>query len=145
MARLARRLGQSPFTPRIVYRRQNREESLNSSRSQRKSVYVAYTGGTIGMRPSERGYRPEPGLLANQMARLPVLADPRMPTYTVHEYAPLLDSSNMTPDDWVKIAEDIFEQYHRYDGFIVLHGTDTMAFSASATLATGMLATASPL
>ncbi|MEM1202219.1 MAG: asparaginase [Acidobacteriota bacterium] len=105
---------------------------MNQSRGQRRSVYIAYTGGTIGMRPGSRGYRPEPGFLADQMSRLPVFADARMPSYTVHEYAPLLDSSNMTPEDWVKIGEDIYDHYDRYDGFIVLHGTDTMAFSASA-------------
>jgi len=52
---------------------------------------------------------------------------------TSHEYTPLLDSADMTPDDWGKIACDIAthdEPY--YDGFIVLHGTDTMAYTVSA-------------
>ena len=55
-----------------------------------------------------------------------------MPTYDIHEYDPLLDSANMTPQDWLKIAEDIERHYDRYDGFVVLHGTDTMAYTASA-------------
>ncbi len=98
----------------------------------RKSVYIAYTGGTIGMRPGAHGYEPAPGFLEQQMAQLPVLASGAMPQFHVHEYQPLLDSANMTPADWVKLGRDIMDRYHRYDGFIVLHGTDTMAFSASA-------------
>ena len=98
----------------------------------RKSVYIAYTGGTIGMRRGPRGYEPAPGFLEEQMAKLPVLASRAMPRYRIHEYAPLLDSSNMSPADWVKLGRDLVSRYDRYDGFIVLHGTDTMAFSASA-------------
>ena len=101
-------------------------------RPARKSVYLAYTGGTIGMRRGEHGYEPAPGFLEEQMARLPVLDSGAMPRYTVHEYQPLLDSSNMSPADWVKLGRDVMANYDRYDGFIVLHGTDTMAFSASA-------------
>ncbi|MCG8458338.1 MAG: asparaginase [Holophagales bacterium] len=97
-----------------------------------KTVYIAYTGGTIGMAPSHRGYRPMPGFLAEQLQELSVLRKPGMPRYEVHEYDPLLDSSNMTPRDWMRIAEDIYRHYHDYDGFIVLHGTDTLAYSASA-------------
>lgn len=47
-------------------------------------------------------------------------------------FSPLLDSSNISPDLWIELAKIIGENYDRYDGFIVLHGTDTMAFSASA-------------
>uniref|UniRef100_A0A673CCS9 asparaginase n=1 Tax=Sphaeramia orbicularis TaxID=375764 RepID=A0A673CCS9_9TELE len=52
--------------------------------------------------------------------------------YTVLEYSPLLDSSNMTTDDWGKIGKDIEKNYENYDGFVILHGTDTMAYTASA-------------
>lgn len=52
--------------------------------------------------------------------------------YTVHEYNPLLDSSNMTTDDWGRIGKDIEKNYENYDGFVILHGTDTMAYTASA-------------
>ena len=100
--------------------------------SGRKSVYIAYTGGTIGMRRGRHGYRPAPGFLEQQMLKLPVLTSDAMPRYRIHEYDPLLDSSNMSPADWVKLGRDISSRYHRYDGFIVLHGTDTMAYSASA-------------
>ncbi|EHC78579.1 L-asparaginase [Salmonella enterica subsp. enterica serovar Montevideo str. S5-403] len=55
-----------------------------------------------------------------------------MPDFTIHEYAPLMDSSDMTPEDWQHIAADIKAHYDEYDGFVILHGTDTMAFTASA-------------
>ena len=98
----------------------------------RKRVYIAYTGGTIGMKHTRAGYRPMPGYLQRLLAEMPELHNPSMPSFTVHEYEPLLDSSNMTPREWVAIARDIAKNYRRYDGFIVLHGTDTMAYTASA-------------
>ena len=52
--------------------------------------------------------------------------------YSILEYDPLLDSCNMTMTDWVRIATDIEANYELYDAFIVLHGTDTMAYTASA-------------
>jgi len=54
--------------------------------------------------------------------------------YTIDfvQFDPLLDSSEVGPEDWIHITEIIHEAYDRYDGFVVLHGTDTMAFSASA-------------
>jgi len=98
-----------------------------------KHIYIAYTGGTIGMKRSGAGWRPAPGFLAEQMAEMPELTAPGMPTYEIHEFEPLLDSSNMTPQGWISIARQIDENYFKeYDGFIVLHGTDTMAYTASA-------------
>ena len=52
--------------------------------------------------------------------------------YTMLEFEELIDSSNIMVTDWVKIAKTIEENYKNYDGFIVLHGTDTMAYTASA-------------
>uniref|UniRef100_A0A671UYF4 asparaginase n=1 Tax=Sparus aurata TaxID=8175 RepID=A0A671UYF4_SPAAU len=52
--------------------------------------------------------------------------------YTVIEYNPLLDSSNMTTEDWGRIGKDIEKNYENFDGFVILHGTDTMAYTASA-------------
>ncbi|MBC8099252.1 MAG: asparaginase [Armatimonadetes bacterium] len=97
-----------------------------------KRVYIAYTGGTIGMAHTPDGYAPAPGYLEQQMAALPELRHPTLPEYTIHEYDPLIDSANMTPDGWLTIARDIAAHYDEYDGFIVLHGTDTMAYTASA-------------
>jgi len=97
-----------------------------------KRVYIAYTGGTIGMKPSAKGFVPESGYFAEQINKLPELAYPDMPEIVVHEYDNLIDSSNITPDDWYCISEDIKSVYDEFDGFIVLHGTDTMAYTASA-------------
>ena len=52
--------------------------------------------------------------------------------YYIKEYLPLKDSSNMTIGDWVEIALDIKDNYSKYDGFVVIHGTDTMAYRVSA-------------
>lgn len=84
------------------------------------------------MRKAARGYKPVPGYLQTMMAALPELKRRNMPRYDIREYEPLLDSSNMTPDDWLKIAEDIASHYDSYEGFVVLHGTDTMAYTSSA-------------
>jgi len=98
----------------------------------KKSIYIAYTGGTIGMKQSENGYIPVSGYLQQLLANMPEFNRPEMPNFTIHEYAPLIDSSDMTPEDWQHIANDIQAHYDEYDGFVILHGTDTMAFTASA-------------
>ncbi|HRD69862.1 MAG TPA: asparaginase [Legionella sp.] len=55
-----------------------------------------------------------------------------MPQYVIKEYQPLLDSSNMTVTEWNRIAQDIADAYSNFDGFVIFHGTDTMAYTASA-------------
>eukprot|EP00158_Paraphelidium_tribonemae_P004261 Partr_v1_DN26665_c0_g1_i6_m69171 putative L-asparaginase len=52
--------------------------------------------------------------------------------YSVLEYDPLLDSANMTMSDWIKIAVDVEHNYANFDSFVIVHGTDTMAYTASA-------------
>ncbi|WP_448211590.1 asparaginase [Colwellia sp. MEBiC06753] len=98
----------------------------------KKKIYVAYTGGTIGMMKSENGYIPAKGHLTDAINRTPDFHRDEMPEFVINEYDPLIDSSDMTPDDWQRIAEDIFKHYDEFDGFVVLHGTDTMAYTASA-------------
>lgn len=98
----------------------------------RKHIYIAYTGGTIGMRPSQQGYVPVAGFLADTLASMPEFHRDEMPRYTLREYDELIDSSDMSPADWQFIADDIAAQYDKFDGFIILHGTDTMAYTASA-------------
>ncbi|GIQ87005.1 L-asparaginase, type I [Kipferlia bialata] len=96
-------------------------------------VHVIYTGGTIGMKKDENGeYVPCPGYLEEMTEELMFFHEPGMPTFDITEYDPLLDSSNMTPDNWLMIAQDIESNYDDYDGFVVVHGTDTMAYTASA-------------
>ena len=63
---------------------------------------------------------------------MPELADAAMPEIELLEFDPLLDSADMVPADWERIATSIAERYPEVDGVVVLHGTDTMAFTASA-------------
>lgn len=80
----------------------------------------------------DHGYVPVAGFMDKQLAGMPEFHRPEMPEYTIHEYSPLMDSSDMTPLDWQTIADDIRANYDKYDGFVILHGTDTMAYTASA-------------
>ena len=57
-----------------------------------------------------------------------------MPDITLHEYAPFYDSSDLGPADWARIANDIRSNYLHFDGFVVLTGTDTMAYCATGEL-----------
>ncbi|MFT5814515.1 MAG: L-asparaginase [Psychroserpens sp.] len=98
----------------------------------RKRIYIAYTGGTIGMKPSENGYIPQQQHLTDAIMKMPDFHREEMPEFTINEYQPLIDSSNMSPADWQHIANDIKQHYDEYDGFVVLHGTDTMAYTSSA-------------
>lgn len=84
------------------------------------------------MRRGVAGFETEPGNLARLLARLPELDDPAMPGLELVEFQPLLDSSDMVPADWLRIARAIEASYQDVDGFVVLHGTDTLAYTASA-------------
>jgi len=98
----------------------------------KKKVYVAYTGGTIGMKPGEKGFVPESGYFTDLISSLPEFESPEMPQVEMYEYENLIDSSNITPEDWYRISQDIETRFDDFDGFVVLHGTDTMAYTASA-------------
>lgn len=98
----------------------------------RKRVLLLHVGGTIGMRRGDHGFFPELGFLQTQLNLMPEINDPLLPEFELHEFQPLLDSSNMTPEDWLPIARSIRDHYDQFDGFVVLHGTDTMAYTASA-------------
>jgi L-asparaginase len=100
--------------------------------SHRKTIYVLSTGGTIAMTPSLQGYSFVRGNLEKSLANMPELQNTDMPNFVVHEYEQLLDSANMTPSHWLQIAEHIQKNDDQYDGFVILHGTDTMAYTASA-------------
>jgi len=97
-----------------------------------KRIYIAYTGGTIGMTSSPHGYTPQVGFLTDCVNSSREFSRVEMPHYTINEYSPLIDSSDMQPSDWQTIAQDIKNRYDDYDGFVILHGTDTMAYTASA-------------
>ena len=98
----------------------------------KKKIYIAYTGGTIGMTPSPEGFIPKSGFLIDCVHNNAEFSREEMPDFTINEYSPLIDSSDMKPSDWQRIAQDIKNKYHEYDGFVILHGTDTMAYTSSA-------------
>lgn len=98
----------------------------------KKRICIIYTGGTIGMVPGEHGYLPSKTALYDALEYTRDLKMDNMPDYDVVQFDPLLDSSDMSIKDWNKIGEAIAERYDKYDGFVILHGTDTMSYSASA-------------
>ena len=95
-------------------------------------LLLLYTGGTIGMVNTDQGYQPQPGFLEDFLKQAPALTHADLPTYDTQTFDPLIDSANMQPKYWQQIAATIAEQYAQYDGFVILHGTDTMAYTASA-------------
>lgn len=97
----------------------------------RKHIGLIYTGGTVGMTMTAQGYAPMKDF-AGTLSRLLASADDALPRYTLHEYAKPIDSTNATPQDWQNIGRDIAARYNDHDGFVVLHGTDTMAYTAAA-------------
>ncbi|SHL79432.1 asparaginase [Hymenobacter psychrotolerans] len=94
------------------------------------SVLVIYTGGTVGMAYNRRGEL-VPMNFDQIRRKMPELRQLNM-RVEVQSLGQPIDSSNVTIEDWLRIAALIQENYARYDGFVVLHGTDTMAYSAAA-------------
>ena len=95
------------------------------------SILIIYTGGTIGMvhEPVTGTLVPiDFGHISDQVPELQRFGF-RLETVT---FNPVIDSSDVSPDVWKKLARTIFDRYDEFDGFVVLHGTDTMAYSASA-------------
>lgn len=97
-----------------------------------KSILIINTGGTISCMQTRDGFEPKQGFVPEQLAQMPELRSPDMPAYRVIEYSPLIDSSNITIQDWNTMAQSIADHYEQYDGFIILHGTDTLSYTASA-------------
>lgn len=98
----------------------------------KKRILIINTGGTISSIKTTNGYEPAPGYVASALEQIPSLKHEDLPNYTIKEYLPLLDSSNMRVSDWNRMAQDIADEYANFDGFIIFHGTDTMAYTASA-------------
>jgi L-asparaginase len=93
------------------------------------SILIIYTGGTIGMQ------RDESGTLVPFDFNTIEQEFPAVRHLNVHldvHKMPPIDSSNVTPDLWRELAHTVRDNYDRYDGFVVLHGTDTMSYTASA-------------
>ena len=101
------------------------------TKEKKPAVLLLYTGGTIGMIEN-----PETGALESfrfdeLLKQVPELKrfHYRIDTYS---FQPAIDSSDMEPELWGRIVRIITENYEHYDGFVILHGTDTMAYTASA-------------
>ena len=94
------------------------------------SVLLIYTGGTIGMQEDCNGAL-KPFDFDSLLQNVPELGK-FAGRIDHHTFEPLIDSSDIEPSIWVNLAEIIREKYDEYDGFVILHGTDTMAYSASA-------------
>jgi len=133
------------------------EEAVLESR-----VLIIMTGGTICMQPSSSGFVPARGFQEKCMARVPTFNDASTPTpidvvanaagdlkehpslrtpmtaygrrvrYTVFEFEELLDSSSIDAKGWAQIAETVERNYTLFDGFVILHGTDSLAYTCSA-------------
>ena len=94
-------------------------------------VLVIYTGGTLGMVFDPKTNGLVPFNFAQIPENLPEMARLDF-EITVFTFAQLIDSSNMSPEIWIRLAAIIAENYGQYDSFVILHGTDTMAYTASA-------------
>ena len=94
-------------------------------------VLLIYTGGTIGMNRNPKTGALEPFDFEHLLFSVPELKqfDTEIATY---QFQPPIDSSNMSPLLWTDLSHVIADRYEQYDGFVVLHGTDTMAYTASA-------------
>lgn len=95
------------------------------------SVLLIYTGGTIGMIHNEETGTLESFNFKHLMKHIPEL-DKCGVNVESYVFDKIIDSSDMHPDVWVKLVKVIQENYDRYTGFVILHGTDTMAYTASA-------------
>lgn len=133
------------------------DETIQESR-----VLIIMTGGTICMEQSPGGFVPARGFQDKCMARVPSFNDGSDPVtmdvavnaagdceahsslrtpvttygrqvrYTVYEFEELLDSSSIDAKGWADIAETVFRNYELFDGFVILHGTDSLAYTCSA-------------
>ena len=98
---------------------------------QQTSILIIYTGGTIGMIKDQKSGVLKPFNFNNVYQHIPSL---KLLDYKIDNFCfdPVIDSSDMNPLVWGEIAKVIKSNYEKYDGFVVLHGSDTMAHTASA-------------
>ncbi len=101
------------------------------STGEKSAILLIYTGGTIGMKEDPAVHALRPFNFSQILEEVPELGKfaYRIDSYT---FDPLIDSSDVEPSMWLALAELIESRYDDYDGFVILHGTDTMGYSASA-------------
>lgn len=99
--------------------------------SSKSSILIIYTGGTIGMKSDPADGTLKPFNFSQILDEVPELAKfaCRIDSWS---FNPIIDSSDVEPSMWLTLVELIESRYDEYDGFVVLHGTDTMSYSASA-------------
>ncbi len=102
-----------------------------TSTGTKSAILLIYTGGTIGMKEDPAIQALRPFNFSQILEEVPELGKfaYRIDSYT---FDPIIDSSDVEPSLWIAITELIEQKYDEYDGFVILHGTDTMAYSASA-------------
>ena len=99
-----------------------------------RNILVLYTGGTIGMQQSADGLMPASGFASRLRAQQHQQPQLELPDWTLRELLPPIDSANMNPANWLAMVEAIREgvEQNGCDGVLLLHGTDTLAYSAGA-------------
>lgn len=107
------------------------------SSTRKRRVLILCTGGTMTMVPDpkrQNALTPKQGALSKYIEHhmIPELYADHMPEIVLHEYEPFLDSSDLGPDEFANVARDIYTNYLYFDGFVVVTGTDTMAYFATA-------------
>lgn len=100
--------------------------------SSNEKVLIINTGGTIGMKLTENGYAPVKDYLFDKIKQIDDFRNGKLPDWDYIEFDTLLDSSSISVPEWNEIASTIYEKYDDYAGFVILHGTDTMSYTASA-------------
>lgn len=104
--------------------------TIESAAAPRARLLIIYTGGTFGMTYNADGVL-VPFDFEAILEHLPVVRHMGL-SFTVTSFRKPIDSSNIKPEHWQGIAQAIARHYHQHDGFVILHGTDTMAYTASA-------------
>lgn len=94
-------------------------------------VLIILTGGTICMVQNQKTGALHPAGLRLAEDVIPELASSQIEVESL-SFDPLIDSSDVNPDNWARMAQAVYDHYHGYDGFVILHGTDTMSYSGSA-------------
>lgn len=94
--------------------------------------FIINTGGTIGMVPSQQGLRPDAQAMTHAFANHPDLTLWRQHQLSWKHWSPLLDSSDLSPNHWFQMRDDLRSAPSDIDGVLIIHGTDTLAFSAAA-------------
>lgn len=102
-----------------------------SAPAAKAKILIIYTGGTVGMIMDEKLKALRPLAFGEIKHHIPEMY--RLGYhFFVYPFTPPIDSSDMQPEIWIQLAAIIEENYNYYDGFVILHGTDTMSFTASA-------------